>query len=515
MQWVRSPWRVLLLALLLGGLAQALFYKSGPVVYELGISVLIFVVAALIALFGLAWLEKVKIKVRNLWLITPLLFFAALIFIRANPLLAGLNTVAVIVLFCLLLFFLAADNLDRLGVLGYPVVLLLTMGEAAWKPVPLVATAARSAHEQRHRVRVAVPVLRGLALAVPALLVFTFLLASADSIFADFTAKFFKLNFITALPDFLIRLALALAIGWIMAGSLLLPLNRRRNPNAEYPPLHMPGKPKPAWSVGFVEAITILTLLDFLFLVFAWFQFNYLFSGNAVNRLNYAAYRDYVREGFGQLLLASFLTLALICGLLWYARRETPVQATIFNLLCSVMIALAGVMLVSAFWRMLAWENVEFYINTPTRLYVRSFILWLGLLFVWQFITLWTRPEKFAIGAFVAALGFLITVNLANPDADVAEYNLGRYAASNLSNLQNSELAYRYLYELSDDAVPILVESLDRTGGAVQQTIKEDLRGRLIRLESNKSWENFAGFNLSHFEAYRLLDDLRKAGRLN
>lgn len=515
MLWVRSPWRVLLLALLLGGLAQALFYRSQPQVYELGLSVLVFTVVVLFALLGVAWLEKVRLKVRNLWLVAPLLFFAAMIFIRANPLLAGLNTLAVVTVFGLFLFFLAADNLDRLGVMGYPVVLLLTLGETLWKPVPLVGSVARSVHRERRRVRLALPLLRGLALAVPVLLVFTFLLASADSIFADFTGGLFKLDFVRALPDFFCRVIVALVAGWVMAGSLLLPLNRRRDPKSEYPPVRMPGKLKPAWSVGFVEAVTVLGLVDLLFLVFAWFQFKYLFGGDAVKRLDYAVYRDYIREGFGQLLLASFLTLALICGLLWYARREKLFQTRIFNLLCSLMIGLAGVMLVSAFWRMLAWENVEYYINTPTRLYVRSFILWLGLLFLWQFITLWTRPEKFAIGAFVAGLGFLVTVNLANPDADVAEYNLQRYASTNLANPQNSELAYRYLYELSDDAVPVLVDSLDRTTGPVQQTIKEDLKGRLERLEYYKSWENLAGFNLSHSEAYRLLNDLRKAGRLN
>ncbi len=504
MLWVRSPLRVLLLGLLLGVLAQALFYNNPP-----GISVLIFVSLALIGLLVLARLEKVRLVVRNLWLVAPLIFFASMVFIRANSLLAGLNLLTVISLFCLFVFFMAADNLDRLGIFGYPIVFLLTLKEMVWKPVPLVVMVARSTRQQRHKVRLAVPVVRGLVLAVPVLLVFTFLLSSADSIFGDYTRQFFELKFISDLPEFVARLVLALVAGWLMAGSLLLPLNRRRVPNAEYPPPQIPGKAKPRRSLGFVEAMTVLGLVNLLFLVFAWFQFNYLFSGNATGRLGYEAYRDYVRQGFGQLLLASFLTLALITGLLWYTRRENPAQAKIFNLLCSLMIILAGVMLVSAFWRMLAWENVEFYINTPTRLYVRSFILWLGLLFTWQFIALWTRPEKFAIGAFVAALGFLVTVNLANPDADVAQYNMVRYQAS------QNDLAYRYLYELSDDAVPALVENFDRSSGTVRQILKDDLEYRLYRLEADKSWQHLPAFHLAHFKAYQLLDSLRKAGYIS
>ena len=225
MLWVRSPLRVLLLGLGLGGLAQALFFNNPP-----GISVLIFVGSALTTLLALAWLEKVKLVARNLWLVAPLVFFAAMVFIRANPLLTGLNLLAVIGLFCLFIFFLAADNLDRLGIMGYPVVFLLTLKEMVWKPVPLVATVARSTREKRRKVRLALPLVRGLVLAVPVLLVFTFLLSSADSIFGDYTRQFFELQFITILPEFGSRVALALVVGWLLAGSLLLPLNRRRDP---------------------------------------------------------------------------------------------------------------------------------------------------------------------------------------------------------------------------------------------------------------------------------------------
>src|SRR3712207_5881929 len=121
------------------------------------------------------------------------------------------------------------------------------------------------------------------------------------------------------------------------------------------------------------------------------------------------------------------------------------------------MVALTMVILVSAFQRMLVWEEVQFYINTPTRLYVRAFIVWLSLLFVWLFSTLWVRRARFAIGAFVAALGFLVTINMMNPDADVAARNL----------LRNDELSTRYLYLLSEDAVPVLVAGLDQTTGVV------------------------------------------------
>ena len=49
---------------------------------------------------------------------------------------------------------------------------------------------------------------------------------------------------------------------------------------------------------------------------------------------------------------------------------------------------------------------------------MRAFIAWLGVAYLWLLVTLWLRHDRFAVGGFVCALGFLVTVNLLNPDAD-------------------------------------------------------------------------------------------------
>jgi hypothetical protein len=67
---------------------------------------------------------------------------------------------------------------------------------------------------------------------------------------------------------------------------------------------------------------------------------------------------------------------------------------------------------------------------------------------------LWRWPDRFAIGGFVCALGFLATVNLLDPDADVAAHNLAR----------RDELSTRLVRELSDDAVPTLAAALPTAG---------------------------------------------------
>src|SRR3712207_1358302 len=107
---VQAPVRMLLVALMLGWSADALFYGK-----SVGISVLLFVLLLLVTLFGLGRMENVRPARRNLWLLAPLLFFAVMVFVRANPLLTFLNVAAVIGLLSLLAFFYAADHIERLG----------------------------------------------------------------------------------------------------------------------------------------------------------------------------------------------------------------------------------------------------------------------------------------------------------------------------------------------------------------------------------------------------------------
>ncbi|MDQ3930880.1 MAG: DUF4173 domain-containing protein, partial [Chloroflexota bacterium] len=300
-------------------------------------------------------------------------------------------------------------------------------------------------------------------------------------------------------------LTVILTVAWLCAGAIYFTLSRKREAEDVRELYALPGDLKPFRRIGFGESATVLGLVGVLFGAFAWIQFAYLFSGHAQRTMNYAAYREYVRQGFGELLFVSLLTMALILGLRWAARLVTDKQVRIYNLLSSGLVALTLVMLVSAFWRMLVWENIEFYINTPLRIFVRVFIVFLGLAFLWLMGTMWMKPERFAIGAFVGLLVFLMTINIMNPDAEVAAYNLAH---------RGDDLATRYLYVLSNDAVPVLADGLREAEGQAREDIIEDLQWRLERMESDRQWQNWQAFHLSNWEAYTRLKDLQRAGVL-
>lgn len=492
----KYPLRILAVALGMGWVADLLFYG-----HSLGISVLLFVVLMLVSLAALSKQEGVSLARRNLWLVEPLFFFAGMIFVRANPTLTLVNICAVLVLLCLLVFFFAADRIERLGLLGYPAVLLTTMRRAFAEPVPPAKQLAASASRYRPGMQAALPVVRGVLIALPILIVFTLLLASADLFFASYVQDLLNVRITANLPEMLLRISLILVVAWLCTGAFYVALLRGAS-GSEAELYSCPGEVRLRRKIGFSEGTTVLALVNCLFAAFAWVQFAFLFSGQAARAMNYQEYRDYVRQGFGQLLVAALLSMALILGLRSVVRFATGRQERIFTLLCTAMIALTLVMLASAFWRMLVWENIEFYINTPLRLFIRVFIVFLGLTFGWLLFTLLFKQDRFAIGAFLAALAFLMTISIMNPDADVAAYNLAH---------RGDELATRYLYLLSDDAVPVLVGGLKSADTHGRAAIQEDLDRRLRAMEADTGWRDWQSFHLSHREAYSTLYNLRAA----
>lgn len=495
----KSSVRILSVALALGGSTDLLFYGK-----SLGISMLVFVLLLLGALFALSKRERAGVARRNLWLLAPLLFFASMVFVRANATLTVLNVSVVIALLGLIAFFYAADRVERLGPVGYLLVLAMSAYGMLTRPARRVARVASAASAQRQRAALAAPIMRGLMLALPVLALFTALLSSADSVFARYVGDALSLDYLDRLPEMLWRVSLTLMAAWLIAGGLLYALRRRMgsdDPTDE----EVPGVRAFRRSVGLVEGVVVLGLVNLLFGLFGWIQFAYLFFGEAGRTMHFEVYREYVRRGFGELLAVSVLSMALILGVRWIAHQETRREERIIAALNTAMIALVGVMLVSAFQRMLVWENVDFYINTQLRIYVRFFIIWLGILFGWLLLTLWLRPNRFAIGAFVALLGYLATINYVNPDAEVAAYNLRR----------GDELSTRYLYLLSDDAVPALVAGLATAPQDVRSRVRDDLVRRLERLESDPNRGNWQSFHIARSEARVTLAEMRAAGALN
>ncbi len=469
---IKPSLRILLVALFLGWTADLLFYNKIP-----GISVPLFVFLLTAALFGLGRLEGSPPLRRNLWLLLPLLFFATMVFVRANTFVTFLNLASCLMLTGHVVHFYAADKIEKLRLTGYALIPLCVAVNSLTRTGALVLSSF-DVKAMGQRSRDLLPLIRGILLALPVLIIFIALLASADIIFADYLEKILKLDLLSHLPELLWRGIIILTTTWFVAGSLAYAFGRSIARGVESISGNTPeeasvSSPK-IMSLGFIETATVLTLVNLLFLIFVAIQFAYLFGGHANIIEKGFTYAEYARRGFFELLAVSLLSLCLILGFQWLGRRETIRRRRIFGCLCSLMAGLVLVILASAFQRLRLYEAIYGY--TQLRLYSHVFMIWLAVVFVWLVFVLWNGPGRFGIGAFIAALGFLVTLNIINPDDFIVKRNIAHYQYT-------GRLDISYLGKLSEDAVPALVSAMDEVTREERSALQRDLSDRLKRMD--------------------------------
>ncbi|MDP9401901.1 MAG: DUF4173 domain-containing protein [Actinomycetota bacterium] len=285
-------------------------------------------------------------------------------------------------------------------------------------------------------------VVRGLTLAAPLVVVVGLLLSSADAVFASF----FRLSLD---PASLAGHAFLLAFGgWAMAGLLRL---------ASAAPLDDGPVSGRAMPIGSVEATTVLAALVAVYAAFAAAQVVALSGGGRrVIETAGLTYADYARGGFFQLLAVAAITLATLTALRAGADLSDPGDARRFVRLAEVAVVLTLVIVGVAFRRLHLYEQA--FGLTMLRLYSSVFAAWIAIVFVLlgaSVAGVGGRRRSLLSLAGGVGLALLLLLNVVNPEAVVVRHNLaalertGRFDAG-------------YLAQLSDDAVPALVEGLRR-----------------------------------------------------
>jgi len=505
----RHPGCSLLAGLALGYAFDLLFDGKLP-----GISVPIFVLLLLAGLALATRWEAARVTAANLWLPAALLFFAVMSFVRASGFLLFLNISASLVLMALIAVYITRHPVAELGLpalLIAPVEAVVSSLLHAWQITVHVgrrdlATAARPTRRQ------VVPVVRGLFIAAPVLFVFTILLASADLIFADRITHLLSPEFLEELGRWVGHGWVILIVGFLLAGGLAYAVRQRAAGWAErLSPAGLPRFP------AVTESAVVINAVNLLFFLFVLIQVPYLFGGQLNIDPAKFTFADYARQGFAELVIVAMLTLGLILFLRALTPRYSSWQRLVFNLSATLLLVLTGVMLASACKRLLLYEMA--YGFTQLRIYPHVFMVWLGILLIWFAVTLWLKPGRdlFAAGVLVAALGFVATLDLLNPDALIVRQNFRRFqeagmaagkAAADDSTRTHRSIDAHYFARLSEDAVPALIAVAGQATGEVREVIDKDLRSRAGAMRSDTSWRRWQSFHLSRSRAYWLLIDL-------
>jgi hypothetical protein len=234
-------------------------------------------------------------------------------------------------------------------------------------------------------------------------------------------------------------------------------------------------------------------------------QFRYFFGGGSNIGVQGYTYSEYARRGFGELAGVAFISLLLFLGLSAIVKRQTLAQRRTFSGLGIGMVALVGVILVSAFRRLLLYEAA--YGFTRLRMITHVFLAWLGILLLGVVVLELLRRERlFALAALLATTGFAITMLLMNVDASIVRLNVARAP-------EGKGLDVAFLASLSDDSVPALAAAYDSPTlpGLTRDAVGAALvcRQHGVPASTHTGWR---GFTLSGWQAERAM--ARVQGRL-
>jgi hypothetical protein len=439
-------------ALLLGWCFDLLFWKQTP-----GINFSLFVLLCLAG--GLLVLRRNGLRPagKSLLLLIPILFFALVTTIRQEPLTLALSFVLTLGLMGLLAASYLGGRWPSYALTDYVVQCVRLAGSLIARPLIFLYgnrkaaipvgqddPAVVAAHPGRKRFWA---ILRGALIAIPILAVFAALLNSADLVFAQRLHDFTGLFRLENLPQYLFRLCYILAAAYGLAGVFLHAAQKSTDEKL------FSQKPLVPQFLGFTEAAVVLGAVVVLFALFVGIQFQYFFGGGANIGLQGFSYSDYARRGFGELVAVGCCSLLLFLGLSAIVKRQTNVQRRAFSGLGIGMVALVGVMLVSAFQRLQLYEAA--YGFSRLRMYTDIFMIWLGVLLAAVVLLEVLRRERlFPLAALLATIGFAATLALVNVDASIVRENVARAP-------QGKGLDVAYLATLSNDSVPVLAAAYE------------------------------------------------------
>src|SRR6266545_567655 len=432
------------------GIWADLLFRDRP----LGLNVLLWTLAFAVGLAFLLRLGRVPLHQGRRWMVAPLIVFSAGFLWHDSRLLTAVNLLALGGALTLGALRRTEPRVHRAAVSDYAGGAVAAGCAAAAGAVHLLQRdiewedVRRSVRSERMST-----VARGAALGLPLVALFGGLFIAADAVFRSLVAE--------ALPPLthpIGHLLVVVGVAWLSAG-LLRDLLAAREEQRLVSPDAVAAKRIPV-SLATTEVAIALGALNVLFLGFVLVQFRYLFGGQGlVEARAHLTYAEYARHGFFELFAASVLVL---------------------------------VVMASALQRMHLYEQA--YGLTELRLYVVGVILWLGVVFVWFSATvLCGRRGLFAVGAVVAGFAATAILNVVNPDALIARTNLDR-----------PRVDVAYLGDLSDDAVPVLLDRLPTLRADLQKSLAFEL---LERSDRRADWRSF---NLARARATKLLAQNRE-----
>lgn len=512
-----------------------------------GLNAFLFVTVFVAGLMMLMWRRRPELLTKNIIALAgAMIFFASMFLIRDSEQLMVFDTMAILVIMGVILLVNFDIKAHVAGTFHYAVGFVWSGLTSAFGSFVLLGSDIDWKEMPGNRISKSVfAVLRGIAIALPLLLIFGALFMAADAAFEGIVNRTLRFDIDVIVSHIMLTSVLA----WLTAGyfrgaiaekfvpaaatagvnvatgnsakgetasfvdkvtaepadispslpdnaTILEHINRSDPPNAAT----AESATKRDWqnfdnsllpsvfTLGTVETVIILGLIDLLFLGFVIVQVPYLFGGmEFIQQAPDFKLADYARRGFGELVAVSALVLPMLLVSHWLLRRETSLPERLFKILAGVQIALLFVIMASAVQRLLLLTGEFGYGMTTVRFYPMVVMIWLAVVFGWFALTVFRGARNhFAWGALWSAIVILGATNLMNPDAFIARTNL------ELASHGREYDEYYNASDLSYDAVPTLLEGLQKLPAGDACRVATYLNSRLkdpgLKDQDLRSW---------------------------
>ncbi|MGO0575993.1 DUF4153 domain-containing protein [Ornithinimicrobium panacihumi] len=287
------------------------------------------------------------------------------------------------------------------------------------------------------------PVVRTAAVSLVAFVVFGGLFASGDAVFGAWMDRL--LPQIELADSVVLRSFVWFMVAGVVLAACYLALNP---PRVEAVGV---GRGRPvarAWE--WVVPVGVVVALYAGFLVA---QASAMWGGHEwVQRTTGMTYAESVHRGFGQLTVATALTLVTVALTVRKASTATTRDRLLLRGVLGTLCLLTLVVVASALYRMAVYQ--EAYGFTVLRVLVDAFELWLGLVVVLVMVAgVRLRGAWLPRAALLSGAAMVLVIGLASPEAWVARRNIERFE-------ETGRLDVAYLSTLGADAVPVIQEGL-------------------------------------------------------
>ena len=253
-----------------------------------------------------------------------------------------------------------------------------------------------------------------------------------------------------------------------------------------------------------IVLITIISLLNIVYTVFSVIQFTYLFRGESFVLPSSYTYAEYARRGFFELVAVSVINFIIILIAVSFIRKENRRVHLASKVLLSLLVGLTFILLISAFYRMLIYEQA--YGFTYLRIFVQALMVLLFFLFIINIIYIWYMKMPIIKSYFIMTLMVYIILNFTNVDLIIARNNIDRY-------VETGQIDMEYLKGLSYDVIPEMQRLInidlksESTSAVRQQDIKDEVllffNDKKLELDNQEHWQSL---NISRYRASRIVN---------